>query len=672
MVNAIKKNTVKRPAIWMTSAFAVGIICGAFCAKTSNLVHISIIVSGLLALFLCLLLQRKTDAWIFVCVLCFAAAIFLSYFAYLQRYEQKEFSQSKHLITATVRDYDKISDKSIRYEIDSVEIDFKSYPNLMLLTVNGEDIIEVGSNIQLHTKIYKPKASGNDGLFDYASHLADNGIYHIAYADIEDVVVTENKTLYSPIHILNKFKHGLARTAQGYLSDEAMGIIYSVTSGDDLYISEATYSQYRRTGTAHVLVISGLHVGFAAMFASLLTRRLRKYSVSYTLINLIIVWTYIIFAGMNVSAVRAGLFFSLFCIGKSLRCRCDVINISFVTAFIILAFDPLAIFSASFQMSFAAVLAIGLLSPTLSELFFKTVPFLPKSAVNSLSTVIAASIGVLLPVAYHFNNISPVSMVVNLIAVPLFSVITAFGFIVMLFAALNIPFLLSAFAAIANGLVGIAHAILGFVSSWEYAHIDVPSPDIVTIPVVIMLIIVLSVEKPAFIKSRLPAVIVLVATLIAGIIYPYCGIKPALAKELNMGEAHCAFISTPYNNVILVNAGSENENEATANYTIIPYVLKHESRDIDYIVITSNDMLYSGSLEYIVNGIKVHNIICFDENKEYVTKVCCSDNNNVSITVLDKNEFIKIDGKTFIHRDNNGKIEIIYEKDILYTEKEIQ
>ncbi len=659
MVKAKHENKIKRPAIWIASAFALGITAGAFCAQRDIFVPMLVVILALFAVLLLVSLAKRVNPWAVICIISFTAASVYSFNVYSERYEQRDYSQRRHIITATVLDYDKISDTGIRYRVDNVEIDFKAYPNDMLITVREGELIEVGSDIGLYARVYFPNSPENEGLFDYSSYLADKGIYHVAYADREDISVTENKKLYKLTYIINRFKHSLAQTASKYLSSEAMGIIYAVTSGDDLYITDSVYAGYRRTGTAHVLAISGLHVGFMVMFASILTKRMRKYSFPYVAVNLIMIWAYIAFSGMNISAVRAGLFFSLLTIGKAFRQRCDITNLTFITAFIILAFDPMALFSVSFQLSFAAVLGIGLLSPALTDVITRLIPSFPQNTASAFSTVVSASVGVLLPIAYHFNNVSLVSVAVNLIVVPLFSYITAFGFAVMLVAIFDIAPVLSILGIVTNGLVRMVHIILGFVSSWEYSFLTVASPGTVTIIAAIILMLIISVERPSFIKKALVPALVSAAVLILSIVYPYMGVKEFEISEIKMGEAESTFISTPYNNVILVNAGSEDAEESEAEYTIIPYVLKHQSRDIDYLIITSADILHTGSLSDVLEGIKVHNLVCAescaDDIKQIIEGAECQ---NINFIALEVNEYIKADGKTFIRLDNSGKFEV--------------
>lgn len=665
---------VKRPAIWACSAFMLGIVCGVYSAKHDMLMTAVIVLLALYAVTVVFMMFKRVNYSATVLLLCFSAALVYSFFVYSERLTQPDLNDKEHFVSATVLDFDKINDDSIRFEMDKVEIDGEAINSHILVTVdNVNDMLEVGDRITFYAKVYKPNASRNSMLFDYREFLADKKIYYTVYidsADIDSVIKYADTSRKTLIYEINRFKRRMILEYNKYLSSDAAGIINAITAGDSMYIDDNVYDLYRLTGSAHVLAISGLHVGFIVIFASIITKRLKKYGYLYTFVNLLIIWCYILFAGMSVSAVRAGIFFSLFAVGKMFSQRCNITNIAFITAFIMLAVDPMLLFSVSFQLSFAAVLSLGILSPRLSAFISKHAEFVPANAINSFSVVICAGLGVLLPIAYHYNTVSVVSIAVNLIIVPLYSYIVLFGFLMMAAVIINIPIIISAVAVVTNGLVFISHVILNFVASWKYSYITVPSPDFIIIAVSVILMLLLSVEKPAWIKRKLIPVCSCIFVLAAIMFVPYNRITGTYtASFIDVGQAECSLIVTPYNKTIMVDAGTSYGTDQAAEYTIVPYLLKHGNTVIDYLVISHAHSDHMGEADELIEQLEVKNLIyyCPDDSESFDALKEVAEKNGTNLINMYYNKNVRVDETTYINRvcdyysdkDENGQSLVI-------------
>lgn len=662
MVSGYNCKLVKRPAIWASGAFMAGIAAGVGTAKYDALIPAVIILFSLYLLIMGLILftnsnncRRMISAAI-ICIAFFTAAAVYSFIVYSERLDVYDYGEEERLISATVLDRDKLDDDTVRYEVDCVTIDSESIGTHMLITVkNSTSLLLPGDRVELYSEVCRPSQARNSGLFDYREFLANKRIYYTAYADEKDVTVTEYTATGTNAfrYTLNRFKHDTINSCREYLSPEALGIVYAITSGDSVYIENTVYEQYRNTGTAHVLAISGLHVGFIVMFIGLLTRRLKKYSLSYTLINIAAVWVYIIFSGMNVSAVRAGIFFTLFGIGRLLRLRCSVTNVAFITAFIILAAEPMALFSVSFQLSFSAALALGILAPALKSFIFRHVKSLPSEAVNGASTVICASVGVVIPIAYHYNTVSLVSILVNLIIVPLYSYIVLFGFAVMLAAVIRVPVLISAAATVVNGLVRIAHIILEGISGFEYAYINVASPGVITILAALIVLLILSVECPSFIKKKLVPIACCLFVITAHIVIPYLGIGGTYTVSfIDVGQAECSLIVTPSNKTVMIDAGSSYGTQNTAEYVIAPYLLKHGNTKIDYLVLSHAHSDHIGETEALAELVDIGNIVysCPDGDTQFDKIKELAVSKGINLINMYYTSSISADASTYINK----------------------
>ena len=655
MVSDTYPNKIKRPAIWACSAFMAGILAGVWAAKHDFFNEIIFMLLAVYAVVVVTFLLKRVAPTAVICILFFTVAVVYSFFVYSDRFVQKDLSGKEYNITATVLDYDKTDNDSIRYEVDCVQIDSVRLDTHILVTLkNSTNLLNPGDKIEFTSEIYKPSAARNSMVFDYSEYLADKRIYYTVYTDYENVSVTPYENTKGALRYdINRFKRNTLKLCSEYLDSEALGIVYAITSGDTVYIDDEVYEKYRITGTAHVLAISGLHVGFIVLFLSFVTKRLRKYSPLYTAVNVAAVWVYIIFSGMSVSAVRAGIFFTMFSVGKMLKLRCNVTNIAFITAFIMLAVNPMSLFSVSFRLSFAAVLSIGILSPAMSDAISKRIKIIPRDAINTFSAVVCAAIGIMPIIAYHYNTLSVVSTLVNLIIVPLFSYIVLFSFALMLAVNIHIHFIASAFSVIITGLVRITDVILDFASSFKYSSITVASPDAVLIIAFVVAVVILSVEKPAPIKKKLIPLCCCLFVIAADIFIPYTGIDNTYtASFIDVGQAECSLIVTPHNKTVMIDAGTSYGSSNTAEYTIIPYLLKHGNTKIDYLVLSHAHSDHIGEAEYIIDHINVKNIIysCPDENTGFDAIKDAAQRNGTNMINMYYTQSVQVDSTTYINK----------------------
>lgn len=654
MVSEDRNPKIKRPMIWVCIAFMLGIPTGVYSAKYGIFMPVCIVLSVLFAVGAVVCVIKKKLYIATVCVIGIAVAFLYSFEVYSQRYTMEDISKDESIVCANVLDIAKINNDSVRYELDELYINGERVNSGMMLTVE-DGALNVGENITFVAYVTKPMQSRNSKVFDYREYLANNGIYYTAYIKAEDIIEKcgNNGNVFSTLKYgLNSFKHKMADKYGKYLSVEALGIVNAITLGDDLYIENTQYEMYRKSGTAHVLAISGLHVGFAVAFAGIITRKLKKYGLAYTLVNILFVWLYIVISGCNVSAVRAGLFFTLFSIGSYTKQRNNIVNTACITAFIMLMFDPLMLFTASFQLSFSAVISIGILQGRLSGFISDKLKFIPESAVKTFSTAFCASVGVLLPIAYHFNSLSLISVLINLVIIPLFAYIVAFAFLVLVAVMLNFAVAAKILSSVVNGLVFISDSLLNIALKPAFASITVPSPGVTVLIAGTVLLLVLSVEKPLWVKRKIVSIICCIL-IAASIILPYTGINSYYKVSfIDVGQAECSLIVTPTNKAVMIDAGTSYGSDGTAEYTIIPYLLKHGNSKVDYLVISHMHDDHMGEVDELLDAVKVENIVYFapDESHAADDLLLLAREHGVGLLNMYYNRSIKIDKTTNLKR----------------------
>jgi len=205
---------------------------------------------------------------------------------------------------------------------------------------------------------------------------------------------------------------------------------------------------FKRTGTMHLLAISGFHVGVVAWVVWRLAALVSAGRRAAGVVTLAASWLYIIFAGAPPSALRAGAMLSAYLVGVVGRRQFDLPQSIAAAALVILAISPYELFDAGFQLSFLAVLSIvcltddfyallrprerlidRLLGPEGRTLWTRARRWLHSRAAILVSVSTAAWLGVFPLSAYYFNLVSPVGILMNLVAVPLVALLVVLGWV---------------------------------------------------------------------------------------------------------------------------------------------------------------------------------------------------------------------------------------------------
>jgi competence protein ComEC len=200
--------------------------------------------------------------------------------------------------------------------------------------------------------------------------------------------------------------------------------------GDRSLIPEELETDFQRSGITHVLAISGQHVAILAAMIYFVLRALGVPLAARVPSALALIWLYILVAGAPPSAIRAGVV-ATFVLGACLLGR-QISPLHFMTTMLaaVLAYNPLLVYNAGFQLSVAAVFGILLLRKPLKSLVEETLlrPFKKPGPISNLLAVsLSAQIATAPIVAAAFEEVSVIGALTNLIAVPLSGPILTLG-----------------------------------------------------------------------------------------------------------------------------------------------------------------------------------------------------------------------------------------------------
>lgn len=314
----------------------------------------------------------------------------------------------------------------------------------------------------------------NPYQFNYKRFLKWQGIYYQTFVkNPENVISTKvNSATFFQL-ISYKGSQYLKQLFIANIHDStALGVTESLIFGYKEDIPKDLVESYSRTGTLHVLAVSGLHVAIVfLMLANFLWFLDRwRYGVWLkTVIVLVCIWVYCILTGMAPSIIRAGLMISLVLVGKALNRNANIFNTIAVSAFFILCINPFWLLNVGFQLSFAAVIGIVYLQEYLIPLW--TPPnWLLRQVWNILIISICAQIATFPLSLFYFNQFPNYFLLSNLIIIPLTSIVIYTGIGMVIFS--KIPFLLLTFSWLTEHFVKMTNYLVVTIEKFPFSFID--------------------------------------------------------------------------------------------------------------------------------------------------------------------------------------------------------
>lgn len=235
--------------------------------------------------------------------------------------------------------------------------------NLPLLAAEGDTLLVPGN--------WEPiRNPGNPFEFDYAAHCRRQNFTHRQWCNMKDVKLL-GKHRFQQLAFTGRLHSHIIALLGKYLSKgNTRGLAEAMLLGEEAHLDDGTRQAYTDTGIVHILVISGGNISLLFLVIAIMMAwlRHRKHAWLKYAIGLPLIWIYVIMAGADPSAVRAGIMFSLLSLGVFLNRPSPPENQLLATAFVLLCAQPAWLFSPGFQLSFAAVLSIQLFYRPLHKL----------------------------------------------------------------------------------------------------------------------------------------------------------------------------------------------------------------------------------------------------------------------------------------------------------------
>jgi len=487
----------------------------------------------------------------------------------------------------------------------------------------------VGDRVRLRTTLHPPRGFGNPGSFDPGRFLARQGVFLVGnIAGADEIVRREGRGGNPGLNRVQEIRQRMAdfMDAGGY--GESGEILKALVVGVRAGLPEDLWQDFSRTGTVHLLCISGLHFAIVAAIFFFLVRFLLSRS-SYLLlrfnlfrvsawISIIPVIFYLLVAGANLPTLRAAIMILAYQVAMIFGRERDVYSALLLAAFLILIIFPTSLLEASFVLSFGSVLAILYLVPRLAA-FFRSDPDLfyleePsrfrrfRGRIGSLALVsLAASLGTMPLVARYFNQVSLVGIPANLVLVPWLSFLSLPLGLLAGFLHFGLPGPARFLLDISAWLIQLSLGVVRFFSHLPGAWFRVTTPTLPEVGLLYLAVLSFAHLK----KSKWPRLILPAALVLLVLDQAYWTIKPRFERDLRVtvlevGQGDAILIELPAGKRILLDGGGMEESDFDPGEKIVaPFLWAKKIRRLDYVVNSHPHFDHFGGLRFIAREFSV-------------------------------------------------------------------
>lgn len=534
--------------------------------------------------------------------------------------------------------------------------------------------LDYGTRVEIAAgNLRAPRNYGNPEMFDYAASMRRRGISYTAL--LRD---RQKDLVIQPGFAGSQVQAGILRVRRNMLASierllpekrTEQGILKAMLLGDDNWLSERTEEAFQRSGTYHVLVISGWNV---AVFAGPLLLFLSRFRLANWLSSLVVFLTvtgFALIAQWEIPIVRASAMFLVYLVSRLFYRHRSLANSLALTAFVLLALHPSDLYDWGFQLSFLAVLTLATIAlpavdwkiaplrSSLRELYdptqdrrFRPPQIQLRADLRTLYRAISEEtsrteenaaairgtlrgatwvglalaeallfttlmqVGYALVSAHYFHRLTWSGILGNLLILPVASCIVLLGMLVIPLE-LSLPFLGKLFGPILGLLSLVLESIARFAADLEALNFRVPTPTAgVSIVLVLMCIALATLIARRSRWAPIPGFGLLLACALLSAI-PHrqaCQTGKLELTAIDVGQGDALFVCFPGGSTMLMDAGgtipipgSPVRRQDIGETIVSPYLWSRGISKIDYVVLSHDHFDHMGGLEAIFANFQV-------------------------------------------------------------------
>lgn len=493
--------------------------------------------------------------------------------------------------------------------------------------INGDYICMSGT-------VSVPDSATNPGTFDQYIYLRNKGYYLcISNGTIE----SGNHRPYSIEGFLYGIKNRCTKIIDNSFDSESAGIVKAMLVADKSTLDKNIKKLYSENGIAHIMAISGVHVAIIGMTLYGFLRKLRIGRLISGTFSIAIIILYGIMTGMSSSTERAVIMLILSIAAEYFGRKTDAPTSMGFAMIIMVLGNPYVILDVGFQLSFAAITGVTVVAPQLRKLLrmfkcfikeadekkkqkHKKIMSLKKMIIKLIDAFvvgIASFITTTPVIIYYYYQFPPYSILINLIVIPLVSLIVGGSILVVLTGlfftgaavVMTYPVRLILFGykylcIFASGLPG-ASVLVG--------HISIGMVFVYYLSVVLVFAILRMIRIGKTEREGPILYLMLATVLFLTVVYEvYSYDKSLKIVYMDVGQGDGVLLRTSGHGGILIDGGSSS-NKRVGEYVMVPVLKYYGVSEVEYAFVSHGDVDHVSGLEYLLNeeqsGVHVVNLV---------------------------------------------------------------
>ncbi len=517
-----------------------------------------------------------------------------------------------------------------------------------------------GTRLRLRGKLHVPRNFRNPGAFDYEGYLRDNGIVLLGSARAENV---ERLPGFAGSHIelwRNRLHASIVAKIHELWPPRQAALMDAVVLGEEAFLRAGTRVEFQRSGTYHILVVSGMNLSILAFAIFWVLRQLRLDPALAAITTVVVSFAYAFVVGVGAPVWRAALMLTIYLVSRLIYRGRNMLNAIGAAALGILIVDPRALFGASFQLTFLAVVIIGGIGAPLLER--TTIPYsrglrflrstsydlhlapevaqfrldvrliaerlgrflgprlglaspriLAKVTIGFCELMFISAVlqaGLALPMAYWFHRATTMGMPANMAVVPLTELLmpaaaiaVSLGFVSK---TLAIPAVWLSGLAL-DGITGTIHWLGG--AKLADLRVAMPSPGTILVALAALAFAGLMARRTRWLASAGLAGLALIAGWIAIVpTQPQAKSGVLEITAIDVGQGDSLLLVTPQRRIMLIDAGGlplwTHSDFDIGEQVVSPYLWARGIEHVDVVAVTHPHADHLGGMPSVIANFR--------------------------------------------------------------------